>query len=86
MGLRLPVISNFSFLKTWSFFLSRMAIQLSSHNCPSEMRDELFNAGKTCAARAVEDSVVAAHGINPRLVALMMVPSGRWTLGPSGAG
>ena len=33
-------------------------MQLSSHNCPSDMRDELLRLGRTVASLAFDDSIL----------------------------
>ena len=49
IGSLVPCNIIFCFFATCSFVLLKIAIQLSSHNCPIDSRLLDFNSGRTCA-------------------------------------
>ena len=86
VGLRVPFKMHFLFLKTWRcFLLSRTAMQLSSHNCPIEMSDELVIPSTIWA---VLETVLNLwlNGRMPLCVAWILLLSGSMTVGPYGVG
>ena len=43
-------------LKTFNSFLSNVTLQLSSHNCPRDINEELWRFGRTVAILAFVDN------------------------------
>jgi hypothetical protein len=59
-------------------------MQLSSANCPKEIREELCRLGRMCALLAFDDSWFELKLTVPWWDALIVVLSGNRTVGPKG--
>ena len=83
--LRLPPRSVWLFLITFMVVLSRIAMQPSSHNWPSDSKEELWRSSKTRECCAVRDKELEKGRI-PEWVAVMVLLSGYWTWRPKISG
>ena len=63
------------------FYFSSNTIQLSSHNCPSEINEELLNSGSAVAVCAYFDSFDDRDNC-PTLIGFIELASGNNIAGP----
>ena len=82
LGIRLPVMIMLLFLRIFTSYLEKMAMQLLSQSWESEMSVPVCKSSRTKADCAAAESW-ADNGNWPRDLAGMMVPLAERTVGPS---
>ena len=65
----------------YSFFVIKSTLQLSSHNCPIDIKDKLLSSGRTITVFATSDSFFESGKIHFSSEE-MVEASGRMTEGP----